>query len=1045
MLFRVINSIQVNKRILIFIGLILVLPFLSALTIEKTSFKNRLLYVDGQIDLDKVSVNSSFGYVEFYNLTGGGNFSNIGAVDVNVSFYGLTYANYDISLLWDNLTVDGNITTDINITIPTNRYVEVIGSWRTTTDYVDNTVTYTDDNNILQRTASFFRNFIDILGINDFIDRIVSFFRDFIDNLGINNFIDRLQSVFRDIVDNFNLNNIVDGISNFFRDLLDNFSVTTITEKVASFFRSISDTLGINNVLDRVKSAIRNAVDNFTLNNIVERVGSFFRDVGDNFGINNVVDNVGNFFRDLVDNFTLDNITYKLRSVERNIIQFFQMFLSLFTKASYDAWAWTSSVETLTQGQAYEKLRVPYGLHDNWTVSAVSPKNWTNTTKTYTLPIDCSNVQISIDGINLTYSILVNNTGCVYTIINNNTLLPGDTNLTIINYTTNPTTSSEGTWTATTKWLGNETRWTNTLSLNNPSIHDYIDISTNITTDKNAIPAWVNITNSTPIKFTHNFSNIDGNTNWSLSSLNAGVLGYLFYTNYRTDNITLNKTNHNETILGKVYAIWNVTVNANSTRPISNVYSHFNFSDENIVANRLYKCDNGFVNCTEDITNKLVNGVVFSDIDLDGNYDYVEWFITSLNQNQSFQLHNDNGFPIEITISKDILNKPVYVFDNVLWRTTLTMYNPNAFATTKVYKYEFPLGSADIELDDIRKNLAYDPFGNLAPYVTIIDKDQSGDFPDSVYLGPGETKTFIIEYRTESVTLDSSTYFPSHFEVDKDGLIVQILRIKNQAEDNVSTIQYRLPLDYAEDLIVCKGEYEKGCPDDEETDEYKNVTLDTQSSVSGDYTLEIDELESGETMYVTLSYYTPTAKLVSVEKGRRSVQGNLTTFKKINIESQAKFTMGDLRYKDSEIACENVVDILKCRPSGICDIPLSYTCNPFEVKIGLLGMGEEISAYIWHIELQEKGEPTFFDNIFDWFMENIWNGGKQIKIEGFLKYIVGFLASKDVQTGELYIPLYRLIFLGSIIGIIIGLVIWFKIRKKRKLRRKSKEQTKTFI
>ena len=71
------------------------------------------------------------------------------------------------------------------------------------------------------------------------------------------------------------------------------------------------------------------------------------------------------------------------------------------------------------------------------------------------------------------------------------------------------------------------------------------------------------------------------------------------------------------------------------------------------------------------------------------------------------------------------------------------MYNPNAFSTEKVYKYEFPLGATDIKLDDISKNLQYPTFGGLAPYVTIIDKDDA-THPNSVYLGPGTTKTFIV-------------------------------------------------------------------------------------------------------------------------------------------------------------------------------------------------------------------------------------------------------------------------------------------------------------
>ena len=230
-------------------------------------------------------------------------------------------------------------------------------------------------------------------------------------------------------------------------------------------------------------------------------------------------------------------------------------------------------------------------------------------------------------------------------------------------------------------------------------------------------------------------------------------------------------------------------------------------------------------------------------------------------------------------------------------------------------------------------------------------------------------------------------------------------------------------------MTVCEGEYTDGCPEEDETD-YDNVTLDAKDSVKGDYKLEISSIDSGETMYVTLSYYTPTAIIKSIEKGRRSVVGNLTTFKKVTIESQSKFTMGDLRYRDKEISCENVVDVLKCRPSMICDIPIGYTC-PTELKLGSLGMGESLTFYIWHVEKLRPEEITFFDKIFDWFLENVWGGGKIIELEkgSALYYSLRWLSSID-SNGNYYVPTYRLIIVGSGLVLILGLMVWFRFRRK---------------
>ena len=370
------------------------------------------------------------------------------------------------------------------------------------------------------------------------------------------------------------------------------------------------------------------------------------------------------------------------------------------------------------------------------------------------------------------------------------------------------------------------------------------------------------------------------------------------------------------------------------------------------------------------------------------------------------------------------------------------MYNPNAFATEKVYKYEFPLGSADIRLDDISKNLRYPTTGGLAPYITIISSSDA-THPNSVYLAPGETKTFIVEYRTESVTVHASTYFPTYFEVDTPAKIVQTLRITNQAEDLVEDIEHRLQIDFAESLLVCSGERKNGCIEDEEDAQYDNITIDTQDEVEGEYLLQIENISSGETKYITLSYKIPTAIVDGeIERGRRSVQGVLADFKKVTIISTSPFTMKDLRYKETEIKIENVIDVFKCQiPTGICDIPLVYT--NMEIKLGTVAGGEKIEFYIWHIsEGESKEYESWFSNIWDWFMEKIWNGGRHIELGGFLKYIFGFLATDDPTTGEMYIPLYRLIFIGSIIGLIVAFVIWIRLRKRRKIKR---EKTKTFI
>jgi len=801
-----------------------------------------------------------------------------------------------------------------------------------------------------------------------------------------------------------NLNVLIDRLANFFRTTTQTFSIEDFVDRVTIIVQRIS-TDYFRAIVNYVPSA-------------VDRIVSFLRNPLETLNLSTLIDRIVSLFRKLSQAFDIETFIERIRSVIRFISQLIQLLISLFTKGTYVDWNWITSTETTKQGQAYEGVRVPFELNDNWTVKADSPQNWINVTKTYNLPVDCADVYIEIDGVNA--SDLINNTLCDYTVRNNKTLEPTNSSLINITYTTGATTSAEGSWVPSNKRIYAQTRWRNSLTLSNPTTNDYTNISINITTDKSAVPEIINVTNASDDVFPHTFDSTNGNVNWSLPLLEAGD-DYVFTIDYATPNITLTKLNYTDTISGKEYEIYNISIATNSSRNIGSVYSYFNFSDTNIIANRFYKCSDGLNNCTEEITNRA--DVVFDDLNSDGNYDYVEWFITLLNQSQNYKLFNDKGYPIEITTSSKILNKPILVFDNVNWEITITMYNPNAFATEKVYKYEFPLGSMDVELDNVGKNLQYDPYGTLQPYITIVDKSDTSHL-SSVYLAPGETKTFILTYRTSSVTVYPSTYFPSYFEVGEPALIVQTLRLKNQAEDTVEDIEDRIPINYAEDLIVCEGERKNGCIEDEDDPQYKNITLDTKKIVKGDYKLKIENMTAGETKYITLSYYTPTAKLENLEQGRRSIVGNLTAFKKYTFISQAHFTMDDLRYREPEVDCNNVVDILACNPSGICDVPIGYDC-PLKIKLGSMGIGESKTIMLWYIEKEVPHKGLSWITL-------LWNWGHEFVLEknsiGY--YLLGWAGTTDEEGNKILYTGGLIVILFGIIIVISGLIMVVLWRKK---------------
>jgi hypothetical protein len=331
-----------------------------------------------------------------------------------------------------------------------------------------------------------------------------------------------------------------------------------------------------------------------------------------------------------------------------------------------------------------------------------------------------------------------------------------------------------------------------------------------------------------------------------------------------------------------------------------------------------------------------------------------------------------------------------------------------------------PSGATSIELDGVHKNLQYDPYGILQPYVTILDKLDTSHL-SSVYLEPAETKTFILNYKTDSVTVFTSTYYPDYFKVGERAEITKVLTIKNQVEKNVSDLEYNIEMDYAEDLRLCDGEYTKGCPEEDDK-EYGSVTLDTDSIVKGQYKLEIDELESRETKVVTITYYVPTVTLEETENGRRSIDGVLTTYRKYNFLSQATFTLDDVRYREMNIPCNKIVDIFACDINNICDIPLSYTCDT-NLKLGTFGVGETKLVYLWYISDEEEEKKSLWDSILTF--GNVY----YLEKGSFEYYLMGLFGYEE--NGMRYITTGRiLLIIASFLIFILFLILIVYFGKK---------------
>jgi len=604
----------------------------------------------------------------------------------------------------------------------------------------------------------------------------------------------------------------------------------------------------------------------------------------------------------------------------------------------------------------------------------------------------------------------------------------GNQNYSSVTFNVDALTESVGTWTYYYPKLNYQTKWFNSLTITSKLNYDY-NASLNISTDTLAVNESIIVRHQDGTNLSYNFTrNDNGMVNWTglIYGYVTGTSNTTYFTIwYNTTKINLTYVNYTITEVGHQYQIYNITITANSTREIKDAYVYFNFSDTNVISNTLYNCTSSGV-CAVDMSN--YEDVTWSDVDGDGAYDLVEWFVDSITNNRTYQLKNSAGSPVEITQDIDILNPPVKPFDNIEWENTITMYNPNSFSAIKVFKLELPFGAFDITLDDISKNLQYDPYGILQPYILIIDKNDPSH-TESVYLAPGETKTFKIKYKTSSVTVYSSTYFPTYFEVDKKALIVNVLRVKNQADDVVSDIEYRIPIDYAEDLTVCEGEYKDGCPEEDDAN-YENVTLDTAEEVDGEYKLEISNISANAAKMITLSYYIPTVKLVSIEIGRRSILGNLTTFKKYEFQSIAPFKLSDVRYREPEISCGEVVAIKECDWSGICEKNLIFEC-PLRLKLGSIDPGDSKNVYLWYIPEEEVRAPPKGAG----WIAKFWNWGKQFTLKkgSILWYVFGWLGT-ETETGDKVIYSGRIIIFLVGMLIIIGGIIFIILRKRKKVK-----------
>ncbi|MBU0894037.1 MAG: hypothetical protein KKB88_01190 [Nanoarchaeota archaeon] len=135
------------KKKLILICILLLIPFISAITITDTNLKvdnlNYQIFVNDSITCSSLKITNNS--INIYNISTKANFTNTGLVNSVLSFYGLQTAFPNDDIRWDNGTILTTNSDNINVTIPTSRRIE-LGDFSAPVITIINPISSNDEN-----------------------------------------------------------------------------------------------------------------------------------------------------------------------------------------------------------------------------------------------------------------------------------------------------------------------------------------------------------------------------------------------------------------------------------------------------------------------------------------------------------------------------------------------------------------------------------------------------------------------------------------------------------------------------------------------------------------------------------------------------------------------------------------------------------------------------------------------------------------------------------------------------------------------------------
>ncbi len=412
--------------------------------------------------------------------------------------------------------------------------------------------------------------------------------------------------------------------------------------------------------------------------------------------------------------------------------------------------------------------------------------------------------------------------------------------------------------------LNRNVSWTRDITVINTT-RNLTNLYINISIPSCHLVGSVNVTNATDsIGFTDNTNYI----NWTIQSLSdTETKTYTIKYNTTAPSILRNTTE-------VVNYVWYKYFDINgSCVTYTNVYVSTT-ANESVKTITLYDNTTGTavdVTTDEDYDYNLI------DSDGNGLGDILNWTIPTIsaNSNASFILSGSIGIPISCSIKKEILNEPIPAGANIQWKWNITCSNLNEESTEFTEKIRVPVGASAFELDGVSKPVYIDKYGS---YVVLEDSI----FGSSV-------KSYILNFETKSVVVICTWNYPDEYYVDEDADVnIQCIATSYSYEDINYTIQYTIPISYGKGLKTY----------------YNDKLVDTQSSVVGSYSLEIESIKSRSSQTYDINYSISTAK-AEVQKLSDTPEGYKAV--KIKITSLAHHTLENLYYDVDFVKCSELV------------------------------------------------------------------------------------------------------------------------------------------